>query len=368
MALAVASILNAELSIPWTTHDFDRWLERIPARERADVKWARPILESALDALLTQPLETELIDDATRQFVCAGFRFRAVLLRMLSEQLPLAELYEGLLVQIPEVLKAINSAIVEKQAETAIRVVVCISTRFYKVLKDLEFAEREEFVANLMKTDCDELAVRVMEEEQAPFYRSQAIVAALLEGARRNTSQARMHELSRLALRHSLRALGVARRAEVIANEDVQRSGLLQKDDDLLVAAAALAIAGRENLAEELTAAECLPEWMYARALIPQAIPQPQVQRVTGRITGVTLQDPITIGIEGHHMWLPATPEQLERAVSLRSQPVVATILTGPYSRILRLDAVGNAPQSDSASRTRDMFHDWEELLERLAQ
>jgi hypothetical protein len=370
MTLAVATIINAELSIPWTMRDFDQWLDRIPARERAEVVWARPAFESALDTLLTQSLDNvDDVDNAVRKFVYASCQFRRVFLRMLSEALPLAVLYEGILAQIPDVLRMIDFPVVKELAETAIRTVVQISIRYGELLQAQDESTRSEFTSNFMTADLDELAAAALVGENASYIRAQAFVAALVEGSRRNVSQGRIHELSRFALRYSLRALGVARREGIIASdEQVYYLGKLQTEDDLLAAATALAIAGKENLATELTASEYYPEWMYERALNPQPEPQPQVRRVFGRITGVTLRGPLTIGIEGHDVWLPATAEQVERALSMREQFVAATFLTGTHSRLLRLDPTDALDQSDAATRTRDMLHDWDELLERLAR
>jgi hypothetical protein len=110
---------------------------------------------------------------------------------------------------------------------------------------------------------------------------------------------------------------------------------------------------------------------MVATAPLTAPAAEPaRLYRLTGELAAVRFAPDFAIALYAaeQHRWFPATPELVERALTLRGAPVQILVLGGPTERLLRIDPASDNSAPDAEERTHDMLHDWDELLHRLAR
>ncbi len=363
--------LVEEFPLAWTTADLERWLAKLPAQERAEIAWTAPGLKAALDPLLTESLEEPVIDAATQSYLRVVSGCRRFMLRILADDVPLAPLYKPWLERIPSLQAFLVSPISGAHAEKSLRAVVGFSLKNWEELRQLYRENKAEIERRLSDLDLEPLN----EGPGRDISRATLLVSALLEAMDRGVPAARGRELARLALRHALRAVDGLRRlgatCDEIATNELSKE---EREDRYLDAAAELVLAGRYDVMSEfgvhpspITLADL--EALQALPMLPAAPPPaPRIRRSVANIACVAFRPAPAISFEGDFVWYPATEKLVERAVLLREQPVLATIVTGAQPRLLRIDPADKPPTSDESVRTRDMLQDWDELLERLAK
>ena len=371
-ATASRSALAAELPVVWTTKDLEQWLKTLPASEQAELKWTTPGMRTALGALLTQPLEADVIDAATREIIRVSFGCRRFMNRMLHGRVPLDAIYQMSLERIPDIKSFLESPSSGSHAELALRSVVTVSKDITGLLQQFDEQQKAALEEHISGQELDTLVEQSMAGAWVDIARAQALLSALLEAVQQRGSQERGRELSRLALRYLVRGVAGVRREEVWRGDLGPGEPGQDREDKLLHAAATLVLAGQEDMPRELAwpplydteaAAQSLAESVFVGVKVT-----PRVRRLMVNVTGVLLAPTPSILLEGWYSWCAATPELVERALALRGQLVRATVLTGLQARVLRIDLASSPPVSDAATRARDMLHDWGELLERLAR
>ncbi|NUQ08765.1 MAG: hypothetical protein HUU24_06860 [Phycisphaerae bacterium] len=365
-ATATLATLASEMPAAWTTRALEAWLEKLPARERAELIWARPGLTAALDSLLNGPLNADAIDAGVRRYARVSLGCQTILLRALRGDLPLPALRQALLATLPQ-LKSFfaGEPTAAGQAEQALRAGVAMMHANESVIEQLKGSpEVASIEAQLPETSLDELVEDLMASPAADGARGLALLAALLEAVERSISIERGRELARLSLIHMVRGVTALRcqglDVSIVSDEppDVQR-------DRYIDAMARCSLEGSSPFAHELNGL------LYPFPIplpVASSPPPPLIQRLVGRVAGAMFLPTPSVCLEGQSWWISATPELVDRALSLREVPVQALVLCGPKERLLRVDPVSEQSMPDSATRTRDMVHDWDELLRRLAQ
>lgn len=367
---APLATLAADLPIVWTTRELKDWLERLPALERAELAWTRPQFEAALRRLLEEPLEPAGVDAATCDFLRVSLGCRRFLRRLLQSELPLAAIFEPWRVRLPEIAAFLESSASGEQAELTLQALIAVFRAFEEQLRTREQDNAESISRSLEDQDVSALPdEQLMTSPMGDITRAHALFAALLEAFERRFAPARGRELARLALRHAVRGVSQLR-FDIGSSVEVEIPAE-PREDRLLHAAALLALAGQANLPSELagtpSTAAILRLMAPSVASTPVAsAPLPRLRRVTAKVTAVAWSPP-AIALDGQLCWFSATPEMVERALSLRGELTQAVVLD-PKCRLLRIDPAAGPDIPNAEGRTEAMLQDWGELLHRLAR
>lgn len=365
-AAATLPTLAGNLPAAWTVRGMDAWLTKLPAEVRAQLRWAVPGLEAALDGLLAGALDEGTVDAAAHRFTVVVLRCRALLQRILGGQISPAQHQARLLPRIPEVAAFLGEPLSASHAEKAIRAAVAISRGIEDdVLKRSEGPEVESLAAALEDGDMDALAARLLQPPVGAVMRGYVLLAALLESLERRGSAEQGRRLARLALVHMLWAIRELRGEGV--RIDLYPGDSAELVDDRRLDAVATLVS-EECSTLELQLLGGFPRRNAAPAHVPSP-PPPQIQRSMTYVTGVQFRPYPALMLEGQAWWLGCSPELLGRALLLREQPVqVLLLVSAAGSSVLRIDAASDRDAPDAATRTADMLRDWDELLHRLAR
>ncbi len=373
MAEAALDIsLVREFPLAWTTAELERWMAKLPAQDRAEIIWTAPHLEAALEPLLHGALDAQLIDTATLSYVRVLKGCRRIILRMLTNELPIEPLYQRWLDRIPDLRVFLGSPMSGAHAEKSLRLGIGFSLQYWKRLRELPSEERAEVHQRLI----DNELTFPNHEPSDDHLRATLLVSALLEAMARGISAYRGRELARLALRHMVRGLDGLRRQGVEYDDIMAIVGFTKEDwdDTVLDAASTLVLADRYDLVNELqwplVPIDAATFEAWKKRFLPwlTAPTVPRIRRFQALVSSIAFQPAPFISFVGDSTWYPATGPLIDRAMVLREKPVLATLLIGAQPRLLRIDPADSPPTSDKDVRTRDMLHDWDELLERLAK
>jgi hypothetical protein len=115
---------------------------------------------------------------------------------------------------------------------------------------------------------------------------------------------------------------------------------------------------------------EVIREVDLGRVQIVESPVGPHLLEISGEIVGVGFEpgklEVRMKGVSGDHLTLSASAEQVEEALALRGNQVVALAVTeSTRTRLLRFNA---APPLPSAERIQFIFSHWRETMHRLAQ
>lgn len=372
--------MAADFPAPLTQNELDRLLGTLSARERAELSWSRPGLAEALDGLLTGPLNRETLDASTRMCARVSLGLRRALRRMAQGNLPHFAFSAAVNTRRARLVTFLGSESVVGHVEQAAN----IFEAFFESVK----AELPGISAQLLDDDRDieDLLDAMLQSWSAGLLSAEMLLIAVFEAEDKNGSPERGRELARLALVAAVDFVTVLRsRGLTIPLKYPERSA---EDEDTV-----LAIMAERALWKTPDEAARAGEWVSA--LLPRhtavitpeppavAIPRQRTRlnRHVGEVTSVQrLPFPaVSLLSDGAYIWFAATPELVEQAWTLHGAPVaVLAVRTSggpemmawstPMGRLVRIDPASDEQAPDSATRTRDMIRDWDEVLHRLAR
>ena len=372
--------MTADFSALLTPNELDRLLGTLSASERAELSWSRPGLVKALDSLITEPLSRETLDASTRIFMQVTLGLKRVMRRMAQGYLPPPPLSAAVSKRRDRLVTFLGSATLVAHVEQAASV---IDALFETVRVDLP-----RILAQLLDDDRDvhELLDEMLQTPAVGIFCAQVLLVALFEAEEKSGSPERGRELARLALVTAvdgvttLRAYGVTFPLQNMGNPN-------EDEDELLAVMAGRAL--RDVSAEAARAGQWVSAGMPRPAAVimqePATVEAPRPRtRLTRYVGEVVLVQRLPIAAiellsEGTFKWFTATPELVDRAWALHGAPVEVLALHtsgGPEmvawvtltGRLVRIDPASGEQAPDSATRTRDMLRDWDELLHRLAR
>src|SRR5262249_37811404 len=187
------------LAIPWTARELDAWFEKLPARERAELSWARPGFKEALDSLIEGPLTPADIEAAVRRITKVSLGWRGLRRRMLQGQFPWDAWRKALLSLLPATLDFLRIPLAAAHAERAVQVAIAVSRTSEQAIQRLPQESPTALKTSLEEADLDALVDEELASSSADLMRGYALIAALLEAAERNADADRGRELARLA-------------------------------------------------------------------------------------------------------------------------------------------------------------------------
>ncbi|MFO0759477.1 MAG: hypothetical protein U0359_23500 [Byssovorax sp.] len=365
-----------------TTQGIERWLEALPARERAEMKWMGPEIKAALAELLQGALTREVLDKATEDFARIIFRRRRLLHRVLHEDFSTVTISKALEMRRAEITHFLGSDVLFSQVNLAARAIGRALEVLFASIRTTP--ERQAELERLLEADLDTIIGSLATDPTVGLLRAEVCVIGLFEAFERQGSAERARELGRLALVAAVDAIVDLRAHGIkIALDASHRAA---GDFDM-----ALEVMSRMVLCDPGDANHAGP-WIQGKmpqralsfdASVPPAAPDTprfgkRLQRYEGTIAGIGLDPPgITLRCADQWLSFSGTPDLVDRAIALRAAPVhvVAIVDTsaplGPWTlgplRLLRIGPADEASTSPAA-RTRDILHDWDELLSRLAR
>ncbi|WP_044246396.1 hypothetical protein [Chondromyces apiculatus] len=357
----------------------ETWFNALPAQDRASLRWFAQVLETLREDLVKSPITEESLHAIALRYQDMVIRLRAWRWSLqqpswLIEDHPDAR-HGSLEVQL-------GSPIAATQIELAEGIVKGFYLTFSELVR--EDAIHSSLVEFMAQTSTEHLSEALAQNPAFDLVRAQVLLQGVFECIDRGGLQERAIELGRRALLCALhgitkmsrlfppaltKRIRLHTRAAIQARHDETIDQPQASDaDQLLVATTQKWLLESEEPIAILRGLRIGPP----RPASPSGAAPPKLRKLLGELVGIRF-DSSSLSLkdaEGEHTFY-VTPALLERALSLRGQPVAALLVTATpsgFQRLLRLDPVEGPTIPSGPERTRELIEQHGELLHRLAQ